>query len=113
MTSILRMAGLLHLRRGNPNEDVVQGRPGQFKVPYFAMRHERSQELLRVGPSLQADLLPAAKIGNLLYARQAFQWRTVAFQPDTDRIAPVGILNRIQGAVEHFPALVNHKDEVA
>src|ERR1700678_3924909 len=57
MTQILRMVAVLHLRRGDADEDVLERGPGQLEVSHLAVSHEPSQETLRVSIALEAQLL--------------------------------------------------------
>src|SRR5579885_2009153 len=61
MVSALRMVLLFRIDPGNADENVVQRRPSQLKVSHLAALHERCQDLLRVGATLQAQLLEAAE----------------------------------------------------
>src|SRR5690349_10365067 len=93
ITSILRIAWPPGPQPGDADEDVVQGRPGQLEVPYPAAGRQGRQDLLRVGPPLQAEFLQVAEVGDLDDARQALQGIPAAVQAYPDRVPAVGLLD--------------------
>src|SRR5438270_1956478 len=101
ITQTLRMALLRGVGAGNANEDLLERRPGQLEVPDLAAGHEGRQHLLRVGVGREPQLLEPAEVGDLGHARQPVEADPLALDPHPQRVAAVGVLNRLQGAVEH------------
>src|SRR5262249_2569688 len=102
-TMTLRIA--IPPRPRNPHEDVVQRRPAQLEVPHPPALRQQRQQCLAVGPLGQTQLLPAAQLTHLDHSRQVAQTASIPLDLYPHRVAAVGVLDGLQGAVEHLPAV--------
>src|SRR5581483_349909 len=72
-TNSLRMAvPPLRARGGDPDEDVVQCRPDQLKMPQPAELGQASEQCRHICPRRHLKVLPASEVNDLLDAREVF-----------------------------------------
>src|SRR4051794_30528035 len=74
---------------GDPDENVLQGGSGQFKVVDPTSVQKQSQDLLGVGSGSQTQFLPTAKVGGLHHAGKVGQRDGRLFEVNPYRIVPV------------------------
>src|SRR5581483_558089 len=111
-TNILRMVVLLRVRSGDADEDVVQRWLANLEVPQAAALHQMGQDCLRVRLGGQPQFLIAAKVRYFDDTGKIVQCRRTV-QMYAQSITSVGILDRLQCAVENLTALVDHENEIA
>src|SRR5207244_4122060 len=114
MTIVLRMMallGFLHLpltlafspqrergvgRAGDADKNVVQRWVRHLKMANRATRHQGRQHRLRIRSPLQTKLLSAAEVHDFGYTRESVPvYHSVLFQAHPDRVAALGLLDRL------------------
>src|SRR5438445_8082432 len=111
MTMTLRMGDLLGVGAGDADEDIVQRRTGQLEMAHPAATHEPGQNLLRVSPPVQPQLLPATEIRHLGNAGQ-FGQRVTALDANPQGVVAVIVLNRFERPVQDLLASEDHENEI-
>src|SRR5262249_21289264 len=82
ITKTLFMIILLGLGVRDADENIVQGWLGQLEMLHPAPVDQGRQHLLRVGATVEAQLLEPAEVGDLHHPGQVVQGVPVAVQPD-------------------------------